>query len=106
MSFIEAMCLATSSSTLALTGGTHNLCRSSFKDFAISVGCLCRLLPPNRNAIVGIVARNAGDVVSSRLNSGTNGPQVNSKTESKDALEPRAGQATLLTGLLQVWLSF
>jgi hypothetical protein len=71
MSFIEAMFLATSSSTLELTGGSHNLCRSSFNDFAISVGCFCRLLPPNRNAIVGggIVAPNAGIVVSSRLNS-------------------------------------
>jgi hypothetical protein len=53
MSFMEAMCLATSSSTFALTGGSHNLCRSSFKDFAISVGCFCRLFPPKKNAIVG-----------------------------------------------------
>jgi hypothetical protein len=54
MSFIDAMCLATSSSTFGLTVGSHSRWRSSFSDFAISVGCFCRLFPPNRNAIVGL----------------------------------------------------
>ena len=67
MSFMEAICLATSSSTFALTVGSHNLCKSSFRDFAISVGCFCRRFPPNRNAMAGIAARSAEDAVASYL---------------------------------------
>lgn len=37
--------------TLGFTGGSHNLCNSSFSDFAISAGCFCLPRPPNRNAI-------------------------------------------------------
>ena len=51
MSFICAICFATSSSTLALTVGSHSLRSNSFRDFAISVGGLGLLFAPNRNAM-------------------------------------------------------
>ena len=41
--------------------GSHSLCRSSFRDFATSVGCFWRLVPPNRNAMAGRAVRNASD---------------------------------------------